>query len=273
MISIIIPAFNQLGYTRQCVDHIQKYTDIPYELIMIDNGSTDGTGDFLKTQSVQIISNENNKGVYSAWNQGLKASKSDFIVIMNNDILVTPHWMSALLQFSRENPRRVVGPAMREGALNYPILEFSGKLTGACLHAKRVNELCNFSLVLFRRSFLDEVGLFDEQFFVARGDDDMILRLKQREIGLAVTGSSFVHHYSEKTQEVKTVGFDIKEIRINDDRLFQRKWGTPAKPSGFRKLIKKGYHHWIPLYEKIRYGYSLKIEKPRNERLVNKIKN
>lgn len=269
MISIIIPVFNQLSYTRECLDHIQKHTDIPYELIMIDNGSSDGTGEYLKTESAKVISNKQNKGVYIAWNQGIQASKSDQIVIMNNDILVTPHWASSLLEFSQKYPRHVVGPAMREGALNYPLIEYSEKITRTCFYASRMNELCNFSLVFMHRSFFEEVGLFDEQFFVTRGDDDMLIRLRQKGIRPAVTGSAFVHHYSEKTQEANSSSFDIQEIRKRDDLLFHNKWKDMREEGFLRKKFNKIHDHFIPFYEKIKYGYSLKTPKPKNERLIN----
>jgi GT2 family glycosyltransferase len=270
LISIIIPVFNQLTYTKECLDHIYKYTNIPYELIIIDNGSSDGTGEFLKIGSATVISNKTNKGVYIAWNQGIQASQSDQIVIMNNDILVTPHWASSLLQFSNTHPRLVIGPAMREGALNYPLIEYSEKFTRACLHAFRMNELCNFSLVLIKRSYFDEVGLFDEQYFVTRGDDDMLIRLREKGIRTAVTGSAFVHHYSEKTQTAQTSLFDIQVIRKKDDDLFHNKWRDLHEEGFYRKKYNKVSDHLKPLYEKLRYGYSLKTPKAKNDRLINK---
>ena len=116
MISIIIPVFNLLAYTRECITHIEQYTDLPFELIIIDNGSSDGTKEYLRSlSSAKVIYNSENRGVYVAWNQGIKESRFEHLVIMNNDILVTPHWASALFKYSRKEPDRVVGPAMREG--------------------------------------------------------------------------------------------------------------------------------------------------------------
>lgn len=269
MISIVIPVFNQLFYTQECLAHIEKFTDVPYELIVIDNGSTDGTAEYLKSLSIHLISNLENKGVYVAWNQGINSSKYDQIVIMNNDILVTPHWASSLLEFSQKHSRHIVGPAMREGALDYPLVEYSNKLTKACFYASRMNELCNFSLVLIDRSFFKEVGLFDEQFFVTRGDDDMLIRLREKGIRPAMTGSAFVHHYSEKTQEIHSAGFDIQKIRKNDDRIFHAKWGKLPRESFLERKIRKLHDHFIPIYERVRYKYSLKTPKPKFQRLVN----
>jgi GT2 family glycosyltransferase len=269
LIRIVIPVFNQLFYTKECLSHIEKHTHVPFELIIIDNGSTDGTSEFLRNLSVHLISNRENKGVYVAWNQGIQVSKSDQIVIMNNDILVTPHWASSLLEFSQKYPRHVIGPAMREGALNYPLIEYSERLTRACFRGLRMNELCNFSLVVMQRSFFKEVGLFDEQFFVTRGDDDMLIRLREKGIRPVVTGSAFVHHYSEKTQEAKSSNFDIQEIRRQDDFLFRLKWKDLPEKGFFGRRFKKVYDHFIPFYEKVKYGYSLKTPKEKKERLIN----
>jgi GT2 family glycosyltransferase len=272
MISIIIPVLNLLSYTKECLSHIGKYTDVPHELIIIDNGSTDGTKEYLKTISAQVVTNSENKGVYVAWNQGIAFSKSEYICLMNNDILVTPGWASALMRFSQKEPRRVIGPAMREGALDYPLIEYAKKFTIACQNASRKFELCNFSLVLFRRRFFDEVGIFDEHFFITRGDDDMVLRLKSKGIGEAVTGGAFVHHYSEKTQEDITRSSSLLELRKNDDASFEQKWGKAHNRSLGNRIKTELYHFFYPVYEKVRYGFPLKIAKPRQERVSQKWK-
>jgi GT2 family glycosyltransferase len=267
LISVIIPLFNLLSYTRECLSYLEKYTDLPYELILIDNGSTDGTGDFLKGIGARVISNSENKGVYVAWNQGIKAATSEYLCIMNNDILVTPRWASAMMRFSANEPKRIIGPAMREGALDYPLIPFAEKLTSVCQRAVRRFELCNFSMVLFRKVFFDEVGLFDEKFFITRGDDDMVLRLKEKGIGEAVTGSAFVHHYSEKTQEDITRSRNLLEIRMRDDEAFEMKWGRDHNRNFANRIKTEFFHSFYPLYEKARYGFSLKMTKPKNERV------
>lgn len=267
MISIIIPVLNLLSYTKECLSHIEAHTDLPYEIIIIDNGSTDGTKEYLKNVPARVITNSENRGVYVAWNQGIAASKGEYICIMNNDILVTPGWAPALLRFSQKEPRRVIGPAMREGALDYPLIEFAKTFTAACRNASRRFELCNFSLVLFRRSFFDEVGIFDEQFFITRGDDDMVLRLKSKGIEEAVTGGAFVHHYSEKTQEDITRSANLLDIRKKDDALFQKKWGRGHNRSLTNRIKTEFYHFFYPAWEKLMYGYQMKMTKPKKERV------
>src|SRR5690349_15108709 len=97
--SLVIAAYNQLQYTRQCLDSILRDADrAPYEIIVIDNGSSDGTREYLESKARELdrsrdnlvlILNEKNLGVAPAWNQGLKAAKGRTIGILNNDIVVT----------------------------------------------------------------------------------------------------------------------------------------------------------------------------------------
>ncbi|MCX5776066.1 MAG: glycosyltransferase, partial [Candidatus Firestonebacteria bacterium] len=84
-VDIIIPVFNQLEYTKQCIEHILKYTDVPYNLIIVDNCSSDGTSQYLKGVDALVISNSENRGCAAAWNQGVRAGNGAIKVIMNND--------------------------------------------------------------------------------------------------------------------------------------------------------------------------------------------
>ena len=98
-ISLVIPVYNQLDYTRQCLESIARCTEQPYELIIVDNASTDGTHDFLRDVKATVITNQQNLGCAKAWNQGVRASHGDVIGILNNDIVVTKGWIEGLLEF------------------------------------------------------------------------------------------------------------------------------------------------------------------------------
>jgi GT2 family glycosyltransferase len=101
--SIIIPCWNQLEYTRFCLPALVRHTRPPWELIVIDNGSTDGTGTYLAgvqdvaPMPVTIVSNARNLGFPAAINQGLKAARGDYLVLLNNDAVVTDGWLNQLV--------------------------------------------------------------------------------------------------------------------------------------------------------------------------------
>jgi O-antigen biosynthesis protein len=104
--SIIIVTFNQLEYTRQCVESIRLMTDEPYELIFVDNASTDGTVDYLKSLAgATVIENAENRGFPAAVNQGIIAATGRSILLLNNDTIVTTGWLRRLLVALDSDPK------------------------------------------------------------------------------------------------------------------------------------------------------------------------
>src|SRR5580693_5008786 len=101
--SIIVPCWGQLEFTRQCVAALKSHTRPPWELIVIDNGSTDHTDIYLAgvqdgaSVPVTVISNTSNLGFPAAINQGLKAARGDYLVLLNNDAVVTDGWLDQLV--------------------------------------------------------------------------------------------------------------------------------------------------------------------------------
>src|SRR5262249_3320118 len=92
--SIVIPCHNQAGYTRGCLESVLAHTRPPYELVLIDNGSADGTAAFFAEvrakagpERVEVIRNEKNLGYPAACNQGLAKAQGDYVVFLNNDTL------------------------------------------------------------------------------------------------------------------------------------------------------------------------------------------
>ena len=101
--SIIIPCWNQLEFTRQCITALKRHTRPPWELIVIDNGSTDGTGAYLSgvqdaaAVPVTVIANTTNRGFPAAINQGLQQARGEYLVLLNNDVVVTDAWLDQLI--------------------------------------------------------------------------------------------------------------------------------------------------------------------------------
>jgi GT2 family glycosyltransferase len=97
--SVIIPCFNQLDFTRQCFAALVRFTRPPWELIAIDNGSSDGTSDYLAgvhdcaPLPVRVVTNGDNVGFPAAINQGLRVARGEYLVLLNNDVVITDGWL------------------------------------------------------------------------------------------------------------------------------------------------------------------------------------
>ena len=109
--SIIVPCWNQLEFTRHCINSLVRYTRPPWELILVDNGSTDGTRDYCagvqdaSSVPVTVIANATNLGFPAAINQGLELAHGEYLVLLNNDVVVTDAWLDQLVALASAERR------------------------------------------------------------------------------------------------------------------------------------------------------------------------
>jgi O-antigen biosynthesis protein len=100
--SIIIPCWSQLEFTQQCIAALKDHTRPSWELIVVDNGSTDGTPLYLAgardsaAVPVTVVTNSTNLGFPVAINQGLQLARGEYLVLLNNDVVVTDGWLDQL---------------------------------------------------------------------------------------------------------------------------------------------------------------------------------
>jgi glycosyltransferase involved in cell wall biosynthesis len=101
--SVIIPCWNQLEFTRQCIVALMRQTGANWELIVVNNGSSDGTADYLggvqdaSPVPVTVIANGTNRGFPAAINQGLQYARGEYLVLLNNDVVVTDGWLRQMI--------------------------------------------------------------------------------------------------------------------------------------------------------------------------------
>ncbi len=211
--SIVIPCWNNIRHTRECLDYLARHTSGPHELIVIDNGSTDGTADFIRRRTkARLIRNERNLGFAKAVNQGMLAATGRYVVWLNNDVLVTPGWLEGLIDCARRSSwlgavgpcanetvglQRVASPPYRSMK---DMLRFSQawslKNRGRAIEAHRLVGFC----LLVKSEVIRQVGLLDERFSPACYEDyDYCLRVRQAGWGLACAAAVFVHHHGHKS--------------------------------------------------------------------------
>ena len=173
MISIITAIYNQLDMNKLFWEYLNKYTDHPFELIIIDNRSDDGSREFFQSlteKGVRVIANEANYSYPHCQNQGIAAATGDTLVFFNNDILVPPHWDSRLLQVLGKDNRDVVSLASNDRIydrkttktisrrwkrIKYPLISLFGQRT--------------FSLRLMQRLCYGNWETYTERIFARYG--------------------------------------------------------------------------------------------------------
>lgn len=235
--SIVILTYNKLDYTRQCIDSIRRYTAPDcYELIVVDNNSTDDTPHWLASQSdIQTIFNPVNRGFPAGCNQGIKVSTGDNVLLLNNDTVVTHHWLDNLLEclYGSDNIG-AVGPVTNYAFYDSSIKagyksveemqEFAGRYnTARERRPEQRLKLIGFCMLL-RRSVVDEVGLLDERFTPGHyEDDDYSLRIRRAGYRLMLCNDTFIHHYGSVS--FKDDEQAHKEIGKKNAAKFEEKWG------------------------------------------------
>src|SRR3989304_8053181 len=113
-VSVIIPTYNGLTYLKPCLESIERNTKWPFEVVIVDNGSEDGTQDWVVNAGFkmdgQFVRNEQNEGFAKANNKGVSVAKGDFICLLNNDTIVTENWLTEIMNvFSEEKAWGAVG--------------------------------------------------------------------------------------------------------------------------------------------------------------------
>lgn len=257
--SLVIPVYNQLDYTRQCLASIARCTDQPYELIIVDNASTDGTHEFLCDVKATIITNQHNLGCAKAWNQGIRASGGDVVGILNNDIVVTPGWLKGLAAFMEKTGYGLVSPSAREGKLEYDLPGYAQEFVQQCAGATRQGDMYA-ACMLIRRNVFERIGMFDEGFSYGGCEDtDFLWRMKQAGFSVGMTGSVLIHHFSMVTQDAIKRS-ETRAYSAENLAHFKKKWNRTVRGNWAERRWTDLKNKWIRRYERFRYGHTL-IEK------------
>jgi GT2 family glycosyltransferase/2-polyprenyl-3-methyl-5-hydroxy-6-metoxy-1,4-benzoquinol methylase len=240
--SIVIVTHNQIEYTRQCLESIRRLTDEPYELIVVDNGSTDGTVDYLRAiPNVRLIANDSNRGFPAAVNQGIGFASGRQVLLLNNDTVVTTGWLTRMLRaLHRDSKVGLVGPCSNfvsgpqqvEGGYDglAQLDGFAWDWGKAHVgQAVPINRLVGFCL-LIRREVIDAIGPLDERFGVGCfEDDDYCLRAIQAGYQAVISADAFVHHYGGRT--FVGIGADMGQLMRENERKFREKWARADAPT------------------------------------------
>lgn len=293
LVSIVILVHNQLEYTKKCIESLFKYTCEPFELILVDNGSTDGTLQYLDgirkgrddidgwrlkvdkdgkvegwdgdlkgkgkikkkkkkerkleenklfCKTIKVIPNERNLGFAAGNNQGMAEAKGDYILLMNNDVVVTPGWLERMIVVAEREPKiGIVGPMSNYvsgpqwvekvsydtatlAGLNSFAQSFTQRCAGQAKSFWRVVGFC----MLIKRSVVEKIGGLDSRYGLGNfEDDDFSLRARLAGFQSWIAEDCFVHHFGSRT--FAGSGIDYRESLNRNWEIFKKKWGIPAE--------------------------------------------
>lgn len=238
-VSIVVPSFDALASTQRCLEALRACADPRHaqEIWFVDNGSRDGSREYLAAQpDVQLLANDTNVGAPRARNQALAQARGDWLVFMDNDVVVTQGWLARLIHHAEIDPwAACIGPvtdrAAHGQAIEYSggddptaLARFAAERAHAFAHQARCASLLSSFLVLVRRSAIDAIGGFDERFSPwGFDDDDFTLRaalaLGHNRVALDV----FVRHASYAGPKLER----HTRLLAENWRRFRAKWGLP----------------------------------------------
>ena len=201
--ALTFACYNAIDYTKLCIESMLKHHTPLDRLIAVDNGSTDGTREYLQTLPLaQSILNQQNLGCGVAWNQGALALQAEWTIVMNNDVLVAPEWIEKLIGTAERIGVKVISPALIEGPLDYDFEAFEAEASQKMHNVHRIGARHAVCLAIHESVWMD-VGYFQPVPKLLGYEDTLFFHeLAKSNIQTAITGACWLHHYGSITQSL-----------------------------------------------------------------------
>jgi len=249
-VSVIILTFNNLELTRACLDSILERSDYPnLEVIVVDNASSDDTPSYLEDfarrhPDVRVVLNRENLGFAAGNNVGMSIATGDYLVVLNNDTVVTQGWVMTLLRHFEAQPGLgLVGPVTNNIGnearieISYPdIAQMPGEALRYTLsHMGQRYPMRNaaFFCVMMPRSTYECCGPISEDY--GRGffeDDDYCRKVEAAGLAIACADDVFVHHHlSASFSKLKDA--ERQALFERNKAVYEQKWGA-WEPHAYR---------------------------------------
>jgi glycosyltransferase involved in cell wall biosynthesis len=218
LVSVVVPTHDRAGYLAVTLDSLAAQDlEQPYEVIVVDDGSADGTPGVVRRAGFKYLRHDPPRGANAARNEGARAASADLIALVDDDIYAPPGWLRALVQGAERHPdaeafggpirARFDGPAPHGCGRELPPIT-----TLDLGHEDREAELVWSANMLFRRSALERVGPFDESLPTGGDEEEWLRRLRAN---------------GGKVEYIAAAGLDHR--RVGDD-------------ARLRSLMRSAYH-------------------------------
>lgn len=260
--SLVVVAPKGLVYTRLCLESVLLETeDVDFELVVVDNGSSDGTPEYLAALAhcdsrVRVLRNDENRGFPPAVNQGLRAARGDVLVVLNNDTIVPRGSLTRLIAHLERPEVGLVGPTTNRCGTDAEVdaaYRTHGELEQfarrrAAEHAGTAFDLevATLFCAALRRDVLERVGPLDERFDVGLfEDDDYSARVREAGLRVVCAEDAFVHHFGEASFGDLFASGRYSELFEANKARFEEKWGVAWQPhlrrprAWYRELVEQ----------------------------------
>jgi GT2 family glycosyltransferase len=234
LVSVIIVNWNGRRLLEECLNSVLAQSFRGFEIVLVDNGSEDGSAEYVRERypSVKLVRLDANRGFAGGNNAGIRVASGRYLALLNNDTKTDAGWLAGLLKVAEAGPRTVgmwaskilsydhPGVFDNAGLLLYPdgLGRGRGRLEEDRGQYDRTEEALFPSgcAGLYRREMLDEIGLFDEEFFAYADDVDLGLRARLAGWGCTYVPSAKVYHkYSSSSSAYSPLkAFLVERNRI-----------------------------------------------------------
>ena len=253
MLSVIVAVHNQIGHNHLFLKGIRQYTTGAYEVVVIDNHSTDGSAEFFESEGCRVIRNTGNLCYPESMNLGTRNSSGAYVCHINNDLYVGPNWNGRLIEAMERFNLDAIPPlglemmptpaltdwlqarwatigqgrlssGKSESQLHAKIRAMYGDWEAFCSQVYRsfsdvIFDGLNGSCVMLRRSTLEKIGLLDERVQAADWDLYYTLRKREEELGdvrrCKIFGGCYVHHFIRATIKGRREPFACTHPRLS----------------------------------------------------------
>jgi GT2 family glycosyltransferase len=248
--SVVVVTRDNLAFLRVCLESVLAGTERPCELIVVDNGSSDGTPTYLArlaelNPSVRLIGNESNRGFAAGTNQGAARATGEVLVLLNDDTAVSPGWLDRLAAHLEHARVGMVGPTTNrtgnEAQVDTDYRTWAELVRFADAraedHAGDAFEITTLTMfcVAMRRALYERVGPLDERFETGLlEDDDYSRRVREAGYRLLCADDAFVHHFGEASFGKLVASGEYARVLEANRVRFEDKWQEPWRPYGRR---------------------------------------
>lgn len=254
-VSVIIPNWNGLRWLRPCLDSLRRQTYRNFEVIVVDNASTDGSVETLAQEypEVRVVRMERNLGYAGGCNAGFRAARGEILVVLNNDTEADAGWLAALVEALDRHPE-VGAAASRVMIYDRPhLLNAAGDLYrrdgtadsrgvwqpyGPPYDRETYVFGASGAAAAYRRQMLEEVGLFEECFFMYYEDVDLAWRAQKAGWKCLYVPEAVIYHHLSATGGGKTASYYVGRnslwvlVRHYPSSLLKRYWRTILRTYG-----------------------------------------